>query len=75
MFYGNIDVDYDHIDKDISNIDVSHGGHPDFATYLQTRRHIHTRGVHQYLMVSMSMFVFFFQSILHIIVSLNYIDK
>ena len=33
----NINVDYDHIDEEILNIDVFHGTHPDFVAYLQTR--------------------------------------
>ncbi|KAG5133916.1 hypothetical protein JHK82_025104 [Glycine max] len=36
-YNGNVDVDYDHIDNEISNIDLSCGAHPDFATYLQTK--------------------------------------
>lgn len=35
--WDNIDVDYDHIDEEILNIDVFHGTHPDFVAYLQTR--------------------------------------
>jgi len=48
-FNGNVDVDYDHVENDISNVEVSHGIPPDFATYLETRRVMHTRGIHQRL--------------------------
>ena len=34
-YNGNIDVDYDHIDKDILNVDVSHDAHLEFAKYLK----------------------------------------
>ena len=44
---GNIDVDYDHVNNDISNVEVSCGVPPDFVTYLQTRRIMHTREIHQ----------------------------
>ncbi|KAG5028477.1 hypothetical protein JHK87_011991 [Glycine soja] len=47
MCSGNVDVDYDHIENEISNIDISWDDHPDFAAYLQTRCYMHTRGVHQ----------------------------
>ena len=33
-YNGNIDVDYDHIGEEISNIDVSHSVHLDFVAYL-----------------------------------------
>ena len=45
----NVDVDYDHVDKDISNIGVFRGALPDFAIYLQTRRYMHIREVYQQL--------------------------
>ena len=34
IFSGNINVDYDYVDSNISNVKIS----CDFATYLQTRR-------------------------------------
>ena len=46
-FNGNVDVNYDHIENDISNVEVSRGTPPDFVTYLQTRRIMHTREIHQ----------------------------
>jgi len=46
-FNGNVDVDYDHVDNDISNVEVSLGSLPNFATYLQTRPVMHSRGIHQ----------------------------
>ena len=46
-FNDNVDVDYDHVDNDISNVGVSHGIPPDFTTYLQTRQAMYTRGIHQ----------------------------
>jgi len=46
-YNGNIDVDYDHVDKDISNVQVSFGVPHDFVIYLQIRRYIHIRGIHQ----------------------------
>ena len=46
-FSSNVDVDYDHEDNDISNVEVSHGPSPNFATYLQTRRIMHIRGIHR----------------------------
>jgi len=52
-FNSNVDVDYDHIKNDISNIEVSRGAPPDFATYLQTRRVMHTRGIHQQLQLDL----------------------
>jgi len=33
-FNGNVDVDYDNVENHISNVEVSHGVSPDFATYL-----------------------------------------
>ena len=30
----NFDVDYDHINEEISNVDISCGAPPNFATYL-----------------------------------------
>ncbi|KAG5001364.1 hypothetical protein JHK82_022527 [Glycine max] len=44
---GNVNVDYDHVDNDISNVEVSRGAPPDFTTYLQTRRVMYTRKIHQ----------------------------
>jgi len=45
----NVDVDYDHVDEEISNISVSCGVHSNFATYLQTKHYMHTRRVHHQL--------------------------
>ena len=45
----NVNIDYNYIFEEISNIDVSHGAHSNFVAYLQTRRYMHTRGVHQQL--------------------------
>ena len=44
---GNVNVDYDHVDEEISNIGVSGGAPCDFAAYLQIRYYMHTRRVHQ----------------------------
>ncbi|KAG5016553.1 hypothetical protein JHK82_022204 [Glycine max] len=46
---GNVDVDYYHVNDDISNVEVSRGVSPDFARYLQTKSVMHTRGIHQQL--------------------------
>lgn len=46
-YNGNIDVDYDHVNDEISNSGVSCGAPLNFATYLQTRHYMYTRGVHQ----------------------------
>ena len=46
-FNGNVDVDYDHVKNDISNVEVSRGTPPNFVTYLQTRSVMHTRRIHQ----------------------------
>ena len=40
---GNVNVDYDHVDNDISNVEVSRGVPLDFVTYLQTRHIMHSR--------------------------------
>jgi len=48
-FNGNVDADYDHLENDISNVEVSRGTPPDFATFLQRRRIMHTRRIHQQL--------------------------
>ena len=37
-FSGNVDVDYDHVDNDISNVEVFRGVSPNFVTHLQIRR-------------------------------------
>ena len=37
-FSGNVDVEYDHIVNDISNVEVSHDAPLNFTTYLQTRQ-------------------------------------
>lgn len=39
----NIDVDYDHIDNEISTDVVSHDVYSNFVTYLQMRCHMHTK--------------------------------
>ena len=46
-YNGNIDVDYDHVNDEISNSGVSCGAPLNFATYLHTRHYMYTRGVHQ----------------------------
>ncbi|KAL5191210.1 hypothetical protein HKD37_04G010506 [Glycine soja] len=56
-YNGNVDVDYDQIDKKILNIDISHGAPPNFSTYLQTRRYMHTRGIHQQLQVDLVKYI------------------
>ncbi|KAH1256815.1 hypothetical protein GmHk_03G006892 [Glycine max] len=48
-FNGNVGVNYDHIENDISNVEVSCDNLPDFTTYLQTRHVMHTRVIHQQL--------------------------
>ncbi|KAG5097941.1 hypothetical protein JHK82_047795 [Glycine max] len=52
-FNGNVDVDYNYIENDISNVQIYCGIPPDFATYLQRRRVMHTRGIHQQLQVDL----------------------
>ncbi|KAG5098333.1 hypothetical protein JHK82_048187 [Glycine max] len=52
-FSCNVDVDYDHVDNGISNAEVSCGVPPNFATYLQTRRIMHSRGIHQQLQANL----------------------
>ena len=34
-FNDNVDVDYDHVKNDISNVEVFHDTPPDFVTYLR----------------------------------------
>ena len=46
---GNVDVDYYHVNDDISNVEVSRYTPPDCAKYLQTKRVRHTRLIHQQL--------------------------
>ena len=46
-YNGNVNVDYDHVDEEISNIGVFGGAPCDFAAYLQIRYYMHTRRVHQ----------------------------
>ena len=53
IFNGNVDVDYDHVENDISNVEVSHGIPTNFVIYLQRRRVIHTRRIHQQLQVDL----------------------
>ena len=48
-YNGNVDIDYDHTDEEISNIDIFRGVPLDFVTYLQTRHYMRTRGVNQQL--------------------------
>jgi len=36
-YHGNVDVNYNYIDEEISNMDISGGVPLDFATYLQTK--------------------------------------
>ena len=48
-FNGNVNVDYDHIEYDISNVEVSRDTPSNFATYIQTRCIMHTKGIHQQL--------------------------
>jgi len=48
-FNGNANVDYDHVENEISNVEVSRDTSPDFATYLQRRHVMHTREIHQQL--------------------------
>ncbi|KAH1243094.1 hypothetical protein GmHk_07G020254 [Glycine max] len=45
-FNNNVDVDYDHVENEISNIEIYHTTSRDFATYLQRRCIMHTRGIH-----------------------------
>jgi len=42
-FNSNVDVDYDHVNNDIWNVEVFWGAPPNFATYLQTRRVMHKK--------------------------------
>lgn len=46
-YNSNVDIDYDHVDEEILNIDVSRGILSDSLTYLQIRYYMHTRRVHQ----------------------------
>ena len=48
-YNGNVYINYDHIDEEISNVDVSRTAPLDFVTYLQTRCYIYTRIIHQQL--------------------------
>jgi len=42
--------DYDHVDNDISSIEVSNGPHPHFLeTYVQRRAHIQEKQIHRQL--------------------------
>jgi len=52
-FNDSVDADYDHVENDISNVEVSRGTLLDFATYLQRRRVMHTREIHQQLQVDL----------------------
>ena len=45
-YNGNININYDHIDEESLNIEVSCGVLTNYVTYLQTRRYMHTRGIH-----------------------------
>ena len=47
MFNGKVDVDYDHVENDISNVKISCSIPPNIVTYLQIRRVMHKRGIHQ----------------------------
>ena len=35
-YNGSVDVDYDHVDEEISNVDVSHGASPDYTSTNKT---------------------------------------
>ena len=48
-FNDNVDVDYDHIDNDISNVEVSRDAPLDFTTYLKARCTMNSRRIHQQL--------------------------
>ena len=48
-YTSNVDIDYDHIDQEISNIDISCDAPLDFVIYLQTRCYMHTREIYQQL--------------------------
>ncbi|KAG4958951.1 hypothetical protein JHK82_035658 [Glycine max] len=51
----NANVDYDHVDNDILNVEVSSSTLPGFVAYLQTRHIIHTRRIHQQLQAELVM--------------------
>ena len=42
-FNGNVNVNYGHVENDISNVEVSRGTSHNFATYLQRKQVMHTR--------------------------------
>ena len=48
-FNGNVDADYDHLENDISNVEVSYDIFGYFATYLQIRQVMHIWKIHQQL--------------------------
>ena len=52
-FIDDVNVDYDYIDNDISNVEISRDVPSDFATNLQTRRIMHIRRIHQQLQTDM----------------------
>ena len=35
-YNGSVDVDYDHVDEEISNVDVCHGALPDYTSINKT---------------------------------------
>ena len=48
-FNDNVNIDYDYVKNDISNVKVSRDTLRDFPIYLQTRHVMHTKGIHEQL--------------------------
>ena len=57
----NIDADYDQINEEISNVDVSCSALRNFSIYLQTRHYMHTREIHQQLQINFVEHIWTFQ--------------
>ena len=53
IFNNNVNVGYNHVNNDISNVEVFRDVLHDLATYLQTRRIMYTREIHQQLQVDL----------------------
>jgi len=56
-FSDKVDVDYEHLNNDISNVEVSRNTFPDFVTYLQIRLVINTRGIHQHFQANLMKYI------------------
>ena len=56
-YNGNIDIDYDHVDKEISNIDLSGDTHLDFIAFLQIIHYMHIRRNYQQLQADLVKYI------------------